>query len=127
MQSTSTHISDHIHEWMWRRRLKKAPILDQLLEDWFTKSLLPPIVRDVAMGGTVTKEQVIDRAQYFDLVYSQFETLYDLIPHAPRLSHDLSKPTSGAHANGMVGSIKLQCVTQSTGKQVHIASTPASS
>ena len=58
-QNTSTHISDHIHEWRRWRRCIKAPILDQLLVDWFTKSLLPPIAQDVAMGGAVTKEQAI--------------------------------------------------------------------
>jgi len=82
-QTTSTHISDHIHEWKRRRRLIKAPILDQLLTDWFTNSLLPPIARDVFMGGIVTEEQAISRAQYLDLVYSQFGTLYDLIHHSP--------------------------------------------
>ena len=55
-QNTSTHIFDHIHEWRRWRRLIKAPILDQLLADWFTKSLLPPIARDVAMGGAITEE-----------------------------------------------------------------------
>ena len=69
-QNTSTHISDHIHEWRRQRRLIKASILDQLLADWFTKSLLPPIARDVAMGGVVTEEHAISRAQYLDLVYS---------------------------------------------------------
>ena len=48
--SNSTHISNHIHEWYKRRRLIKAQILDQLLEDWLTKSRFPPIARDVAMG-----------------------------------------------------------------------------
>ena len=55
-QNTSTHIYDHIHEWRRWRRLIKATIPDQLLADWFTKSLLPPIARDVAMGGVITKE-----------------------------------------------------------------------
>ena len=55
-QNTSTHILDHIHECRRRRRLIKAPISDQLLADWFTKSLLPPIIWDVAMGGTITEE-----------------------------------------------------------------------
>ena len=68
--NTSTHISDHMHEWRRRRRLIKAPIPDQLLSEWFTKSLFPPISRDVAMGGGVTKEQAIIHAQYMDLVYS---------------------------------------------------------
>ena len=55
-QNTSTHISDHIHEWRRRHRLIKAPIPTLLLADWFTKSLLPPIARDVAMEGDVTEE-----------------------------------------------------------------------
>ena len=67
-QNTSTHISDHIHGW---RRLIKAPISDQLLADWFTKSLLPPISRDVAMGGAVTEEQAISRAKYLDLALEE--------------------------------------------------------
>ena len=45
-----------------RGRLIKAPIPDQLLADWFTKYLLPPIARDVSMGGSVTEEQAISRA-----------------------------------------------------------------
>ena len=55
-QNKSTHIFDHIHEWRRWRRLIKAPILDQLLADWFTKSLLPPTARDVAMGGAIIEE-----------------------------------------------------------------------
>ena len=40
----------------------KAQIPDQLLAYWFTKSLLPIIARDVAMGGGVTEEQAISHA-----------------------------------------------------------------
>lgn len=61
----------------------KAPILDALLADWFTKSLLPKISCDVAMSGVVTEEDVIRRAQHLDLIYSQSGTLYDIIPNAP--------------------------------------------
>jgi hypothetical protein len=50
-------------------------IPDILLAEWFTKSLLPPIVRDVTMGGKVTEEETIAWAQYLDLVYSQSSTL----------------------------------------------------
>ena len=53
-QNTSTHISDRIHEWRRRISLIKVPISDQLLVDWFMKSLLPPISQYVAMGGAVT-------------------------------------------------------------------------
>jgi hypothetical protein len=48
----------------------KEIIPDQLLVEWFTKSLLPSIARDVAMGGLVIEEEAIARAQYLDLVYS---------------------------------------------------------
>jgi hypothetical protein len=58
-QKTSVHIFDHIHEWRRRRRLIKVVIPDQLLVEWFTKSLLPQIARDVAMGGVVTEEEAI--------------------------------------------------------------------
>jgi hypothetical protein len=89
-QSSSTHIYDHIREWRRRRRLIKVSLPDQLLAEWFTKSLIGPIARDVSMGGVVTKEQVISHAQYLDLVYSQTGTLYDLIPGAP---HPSTNPT----------------------------------
>jgi hypothetical protein len=38
------------------------------------------------MGGCVTEEQAIARAQYLDLVYSQSGTLYEMLPDAPRPS-----------------------------------------
>jgi hypothetical protein len=51
-------------------------------------SLLPPITRDVAMGGVVTKEKAITRSRYLDLVYSQFGMLYGLILQAPLPSNN---------------------------------------
>jgi len=111
-QNTATHISDHIHEWRRRRRLVKAPILDALLADWFTKSLLPKISCDVAMSKVVTEEDVIRRAQHLDLIYSQSGTLYDIIPNAPQPSNDQPRTTLGPHANGMIGSIFATSVIQ---------------
>jgi hypothetical protein len=104
-QSSSIHISDHIHEWRRRRRLLKVPLPDQLLAEWFTKSLIGPIARDVSMGGVVTEEQAISRAQYLDLVYSQTRTLYDLILDAPRPSTNPNpKPPANSHAiDGVIG------------------------
>ena len=66
-QNTTTHICDHIHEWRRHRRLVKAPILDALLADWFTKSLFPKISCDVAMSGAVTEDDVIRHAQHLDM------------------------------------------------------------
>jgi hypothetical protein len=126
-QTTSIHISDHIHEWRRRRRLIKAVIPDQLLAEWFTKSLLPQIARDVAMGGVVTEEEAIARAQYLDLVYSQSGTLYELIPNATRPSNDPSKPSNSSHADGVIGSVKTQSTTPSTGTIQRPTSTAAPS
>ena len=90
LQSTATHISDHIHECRGRRHLIKDMIPDQFLIDWFVNSLLPPIARDVAMGGVTTKEEAISRAQYLNLFYFQFGMLYDIIRDAPHPSLDPS-------------------------------------
>ena len=79
-QTTATHISDHIHEWRRRCRMVKTYVPNQLLAEWFIKSLLPSITEDVAKGGVVTEEQVIARAQYLDLIYTQSGTLCDKIP-----------------------------------------------
>jgi hypothetical protein len=68
--------------------LIKSTILDKLLAEWFTKSLFPLISHDVSMGGFITEEESIAHAQYLDLVYSQYDTFYELIPKAPRPSTD---------------------------------------
>jgi hypothetical protein len=73
---------------------------------WFTKSLLPPIARGIAMGGVIMEEEVISHAKYLDLVYSQSNTLYDFIPNAPYALTDPSKPSSTVHADGVIGFIK---------------------
>jgi hypothetical protein len=92
----------------------KAVIPDMLLAEWFTKSLLPPIARDVAMGGAVIEERAISRAQYLDLVYSQSGTLYDLLLNAAQANTDPSKPSSSSHADGVIGSVKIQYFSKST-------------
>jgi hypothetical protein len=68
------------------------------------------IARDIAMGGVVTKEQAISRAQYIDLVYSQTGTLYDLLPDAPRPSTSATSTTPAAShaADGVIGTFHSQ-------------------
>jgi hypothetical protein len=66
------------------------------------------------MGGVVTEEQAISRAQYLDLVYSQMSTLYDLILDAPRLStNPTPKPLVASHVvDDVIGTFHTE--TQST-------------
>jgi hypothetical protein len=87
------------------------------LAEWFTKSLIGPIAHDVSMGGVVTEEQAISRAQYLDLVYSQMGTLYDLIPDAPRPSTNPTPmlPVASHVVDGVIGTFHAE--TQS--KQVN--------
>jgi len=71
----STYISNHIHKWRKWCRMVKANIPDQLLMEWFTKSLFPPISKDVSMEGETIEDQAIMCAQILYLIYSQFNTL----------------------------------------------------
>jgi hypothetical protein len=95
--------------------------------EWFTKSLLPQIACDVAMGIVVTEEEAIARAQYSDLVYSQSGSMYELIPNATHATNDPSKPSSTSHADGFISSVKIQSTSQSTGTTQRSASTSAPS
>jgi hypothetical protein len=76
----------------------------EFLLEWFLKSLLPYISKDVATSVVVTEEQAIFRAQQLELIYCQSGMLYEIIPNASQSTLDLSKPKSGPHANGIVGS-----------------------
>ena len=92
----------------------KAIIPDILLVEWFTKSILPLIGRNVSMGGTVTEEETIAQDQYLDLVYSQSGTLYDFLLNATQANTDPSKPSSSSHVDSVIGSVKTQSTSQST-------------
>ena len=50
-QDKATHISYHIQEWHRRKRFFKAFIPLKFLLEWFLKSLLPYIVKDVSTFG----------------------------------------------------------------------------
>jgi hypothetical protein len=92
------------------------------------------IGKDIAMGGVVTEEQAISRAQYLDLVYSQMGTLYDLLPELPRPSTSSTSTTPAvSHAvDGVIGTTQDQShsVSRTTPKydssNVQNASSPAS-
>jgi hypothetical protein len=109
-QNKATHISNHIHEWRWQRRLIKLELLDQLLAEWFTKLFVNDIGHDISMGGVVTEEQAISCAQYLDLVYSQMGTLYDLLPDLPHPSTSTTSTTPAAShaADGVIGTFQAQ-------------------
>ncbi|MCY6525001.1 hypothetical protein, partial [Actinobacillus pleuropneumoniae] len=98
----------------------KVFIPDQILAEWFVKSLLPRITEDVAKAGVVTEEQVIAQAQYLDLVYTQSGTLHEKIPDLPK-SNQIAAAPSGSHAaDGMIGIV----TTKSKKKSSKASNTP---
>jgi hypothetical protein len=109
-QNKGTHIYDHIHEWRRRRRLIKLELPDQLLAEWFTKSFVNKIGKEIAMGGVVMEEHAISRVQYLDLVYSQTGTLYDLLPDlpCPNASNTSTTPAASHAADDVIGTAQAQ-------------------
>ena len=77
------------------------------------------------MGGAVTEEQAISRAQYLDLVYSQSGTLYDLIPQAPYPSTYPAKPPTEVLVDGIIGSIQSPSMVKRAKQTQTAPSTPS--
>jgi len=75
-QTTTTHISDHIHEWHRRHDLYKADINDQFIMEWFLKSLFPSIAKDVAMNILRNEEESIQKEQQYDHIAPK-DTFYN--------------------------------------------------
>jgi hypothetical protein len=69
-QSSATHIADHIHEWRRRRSLCKAETTKQQCLDWFLRSLVPLLGKDVASTFPQSEEEAISKSQQYDLIYA---------------------------------------------------------
>ena len=75
-QNIAIHITDHIHEWWRHRSLCNIQLDDMIFLDWFLKTFLPPIAKDVASKCPQYEEEAILKAQQFDLIYAQSRYLY---------------------------------------------------
>jgi hypothetical protein len=105
-QTTAIHIVDHIHEWRQRHSLCKEKTTKEKRLDWFLKSLVPVISKDVASTFTQSKEKDIIKAQQFDLIYAQSGYLYTIFPDAPRpLPFGQEKPRVSHATDGLIGSM----------------------
>jgi hypothetical protein len=117
-QTSADHISDHIQEWRCQKILIKVPIPPAFLLEWFLKSLVPQLSKDVTTSGVFSEEDAIMRAQQFELIYSQSSLLYTILPDAPRLILDKTRQRAGPHADGIVGLAQTKPTEQLT-KQLH--------
>jgi len=86
----------------------KVFIPDQILAEWFVKSLLPKITEDVAKAGVVNEEKVIAQAQYLDLIYTQSGTLHEKIPNLPKQNKITVAPSGSHAADGMIGTVNTK-------------------
>jgi hypothetical protein len=108
------HISDHIQEWRHRKSLIKVPVPPTFLLEWFLKSLVPQLSKDIATSRVFSEEDAIMRAQQFELIYSQSGLLYNILPDAPRSILDKTRQRAGPHADGIVSSAQTKPAEQLT-------------
>jgi hypothetical protein len=107
-KTTVDHISDHIREWRHRKSLIKVLIPLAFLLEWFLKSLVSQLSKDVVTSWVFSEEYAIMRAQQFELIYSQYGLLYNILPDVPRSILDKTRQRAGPHANGIVGSVQTK-------------------
>jgi hypothetical protein len=103
-KTSSTHIIDHIHEWRRRRSLCKDEATKQQCLNLFLKSLVSLLAKDVATTFPQSKEEAINKAQQFELFYSQSKYLYMVPPDALRLvPFGQDNPGMSHSADGLIG------------------------
>jgi hypothetical protein len=106
-QTSTMHISNHIHEWCQRHSLCKAETTKEQRLDWFLKSLVSILSKDVASTFPQSKEEAINKDQQFDLIYSQSGYLYIVLPDAPRpVPFVQDKPGMSHAVDGLIGTTK---------------------
>jgi hypothetical protein len=84
--------------------LIKVQVPSIFLLEWFLKSLVPYLSKDIETSGVFSEEEVIMRAKHRELIYSQSGLLYDIFPYAPRSILDKARHKFGPHVDGIVGS-----------------------
>jgi hypothetical protein len=105
--------------------------------EWFLKSLLPYISKDVSTFRVTYEEEGIFKShEKLDLIYAQFGMLYKIITDTPRSNYDPRK-NLGPHADGIIGSANVKSTDLVTsqlkelsliqtvgGKSLYVSSTP---
>jgi hypothetical protein len=62
-QKKVDHISDHIWEWWCRKSFIKVQVPPDFLLEWFMKSLLSHLSKDIATSRVLSEREVIMREQ----------------------------------------------------------------
>jgi hypothetical protein len=109
-QTKVDHISDHIREWICQKSLIKVPVPQAFLLEWFLKSLVPQLSKDVTTSGVFSEKDAIMRAQQLELIYSQSGLHYKIFPDALRSVLEKTRQRSRPHADGIIGSVQTKSV-----------------
>jgi hypothetical protein len=104
----------NIREWRHWKSLIKVPVPPTFLLEWFLKSLVPQLSKDVATSGVFSEEDTIMRAQQLELIYSQSGLLYETLPDVPHSILDKTRQRVGPHADGIFGSAQAKPTEQLT-------------
>ena len=91
----------------------KANTPPEFILEWFLKSLLPYIVKDVLKYGVTTKEHAIFIGQQLDLIYAHSRILYDTIPNGTWSNHDPNFKHE-PQDDGIIGNVSAKAVDQVT-------------
>jgi hypothetical protein len=103
-QTSATHIADHIHEWHRRHSLCKAETTKQQCLAWFLRSLVSLLSKDVASTFPQSEEESINKAQQYNLIYSQSGYLYIVLFDLPKpMLFGQDKPGMSHSIDGLIG------------------------
>ena len=72
--------------------------------DWFLRSLLPAIGKDVASHFPQTKDTALQIALKYDLIYAQSGYVYTILPDLPRPG-GANAPRASHATDGIVGAL----------------------
>ena len=72
--------------------------------DWFLRTLLAPIGKDVASHFPQTEEAALQIALKYDLIYAQSGYVYIVLPNLPRLG-GANAPGASHSADSIVGAL----------------------
>jgi hypothetical protein len=108
-KTSATHIIDHIHKWRRQHSLCKEETTKEQRLDWFLKSLVPILSKDVASTFPQNEEESINKAQQYDLIYAHSHYLNIVIPDALRLVPFSQDKLGMSHAkDGLIGTTTHQ-------------------
>jgi hypothetical protein len=91
-----------------------VPVPPTFLLEWFLKSLVPRLSKDVTMSGVFFEEDAIMRAQHLEIIYSQSGLLYEILTNVPRSILDKTRQRVGPHVDSIVGFVQTNPTEQLT-------------